>query len=112
MICLYEASSHNRERKAYMQKSWWIYGIIVVIWLAGFAAAILNPQQGLISLSSLEGQSQLLRSTAKADFFLLAEHFVTQDHLTYCSPASMVMVLNGLLVPAHETPERSLGSMV
>ncbi|HQD25346.1 MULTISPECIES: phytochelatin synthase family protein [Methanoculleus] len=92
-----------------MKKLWLtagiILGVVIVVWLAGLAATPSPLPQGPIAFDSPEGRALLFRSTANADYFLLAEHFVTQEHLTYCGPASMVMVLNGLGVPAPETPE-------
>ena len=88
-----------------MKKSWLLLGVIVAIGLAGLAVATLPLPQGLVAFDSPEGRALLFRSTANADYFPLAEHFVTEEHLTYCGPASMVMVLNGLGVPAPETPE-------
>ena len=43
-----------------------------------------------------ESMKRLERSTAKVDFFHLANHFESQQNLGYCGPASSTIVLNAL----------------
>lgn len=59
----------------------------------------------LIEFDTTEGESLLMESKSKKDFFPLTMHFVTQDNLAYCGVASIVMVLNSLKIAAPETPE-------
>jgi len=59
--------------------------------------------QDLINLNSTEGETLLIESNARRDYLPLSIHFETQDNLAYCGVASMVMVLNGLSLPAPPT---------
>nr|WP_319382655.1 phytochelatin synthase family protein [uncultured Roseibium sp.] len=54
---------------------------------------------GLIGLTSPEGQSLLMGSEASNDYFPLSIHFTTQVNPAYCGPATIAMVLNALNVP-------------
>ena len=58
----------------------------------------------LIALDAPEGQKLLLESTARADYFRLAEHYVTQETGSLCGAASIVMALNAIDVRAPEMP--------
>jgi hypothetical protein len=62
----------------------------------------LSPQ--LIPFSSSDGEQLLIESTARQDYFLLSNQFVTQINQAYCGVASSVMVLNALGLPAPESP--------
>lgn len=53
-----------------------------------------------IGLDTPEGQTLLLESTEKADYWPLSLHFETQDEPSHCGPASSIMVLNSLAVAA------------
>lgn len=53
-----------------------------------------------IPLTSPAGQKLLEESRSKADFYVLAAHAETQDNGAFCGPASSVMVLNSLNLPA------------
>lgn len=59
--------------------------------------------QDLINLNSTEGETLLIESNARRDYLPLSIHFETQENLAYCGVASMVMVLNGLSIPAPPT---------
>jgi Phytochelatin synthase len=50
----------------------------------------------LVPFAAAESQKRLERSTAKVDFFHLANHFESQQNLGYCGPASATIVLNAL----------------
>lgn len=50
----------------------------------------------LVPFAAAESQQRLERSTAKVDFFRLANHFESQQNLGYCGPASATIVLNAL----------------
>jgi hypothetical protein len=61
--------------------------------------------ESLVALDSDEGQKLLAESTARRDFFALAEQYVTQKNPGYCGIASAVMALNALQVSAPTAPE-------
>ncbi len=50
----------------------------------------------VVPFASAESQRRLDRSTAKVDFFHLANHFEGQQNMGYCGPASATIVLNAL----------------
>lgn len=52
------------------------------------------------ALTSPAGEKLLEESRSKADFYSLAAHAQTQVNGAYCGPASCVMVLNSLSLPA------------
>lgn len=70
-------------------------------------AKTLNLPQNLIAFNSYEGEKLLIESQSRQDFFPLSMQFITQNNQAYCGVASIVMVLNGLQIPAPETPEYS-----
>lgn len=82
--------------------------IIGTIIAAGsvFAQTLTLPKT-LIAFNSPEGEKLLLESQSKEDFFPLSMQFVTQNNQAYCGVASIVMVLNGLQIPAPEAPQYS-----
>jgi Phytochelatin synthase len=59
----------------------------------------------LVGFNTPEGQKLLFESQSNEDFFPLSMQFTTQNNQAYCGVASMVMVLNGLQVPAPEVPQ-------
>jgi hypothetical protein len=74
-----------------------------------FALGVLSPgpvgaetlplPPDLIALDSDEGKALLIGAEARADYFPLSMHFVTQANPAFCGPASIAMVLNALGVP-------------
>lgn len=54
----------------------------------------------LIALDSAEGQRLFEEADARADYWTLSEHYVTQRSGNFCGVASGVMVLNALQVSA------------
>ena len=60
---------------------------------------------GLTDFTSHDGETFLIESKAREDYFPLSIQFVTQKTPAYCGVASMVMVLNALNVPAPSTPD-------
>jgi Phytochelatin synthase len=50
----------------------------------------------LVPFASPESEARLARSTAKVDFFPLANNFESQQNLAYCGPTSGTIVLNTL----------------
>jgi hypothetical protein len=71
-----------------------------------FAQTLTLPKT-LIAFNSPEGEKLLLESQSREDFFPLSMQFVTQNNQAYCGVASIVMVLNGLQIPAPEAPQYS-----
>jgi hypothetical protein len=59
----------------------------------------------LIGFNSDEGEKLLIDSKSREDFFPLSTQFITQNNQAYCGVASIVMVLNGLGIPAPEAPQ-------
>ena len=59
--------------------------------------------ENLINLNSQDGETLLIESNSRRDYFPLSIHLETQDNLAYCGVASMVMVLNALSIPAPPT---------
>ena len=55
---------------------------------------------GLVRFEAPEGRRLLLESEAHEAFFPLIAQFETQKSVAHCGPASIVMVLNALEVPA------------
>ena len=81
--------------------------IILGICLAGgnVFAQTLSLSPNLIGFDTPEGETLLIASKSKSDFFPLSTQFVTQINQAYCGVASMVMVLNSLKIPAPEAPQ-------
>src|SRR5215469_14246732 len=74
--------------------------------LAPIARAETLPlPSNLTDLNSNQGEIFFLESGALANYFPIADHFVTQKTQAYCGVASMVMVLNAAGVPAPTSPE-------
>ncbi|NMG05447.1 phytochelatin synthase family protein [Brasilonema sp. UFV-L1] len=71
-----------------------------------FAQTLTLPKN-LIAFNSPEGEKLFVESQSREDFFPLSMQFVTQNNQAYCGVASIVMVLNGLQIPAPEVPEYS-----
>jgi Phytochelatin synthase len=74
--------------------------------LAPIARAETLPlPDNLTDLNSNQGETFFLESGALANYFPIADNFVTQKTQAYCGVASMVMVLNAARVPAPTSPE-------
>ena len=71
---------------------------------SGYAETLPLPPR-LIDFTSHDGETFLIESKAREDYFPLSIQFVTQKTPAYCGVASMVMVLNALNVPAPPTPD-------
>ena len=63
---------------------------------AEIPAAGSPPPTPLIEWSSDESSERLSRSSHKADFFPLSNHFISQDNRIFCGPVSSAIVLNAL----------------
>ena len=73
----------------------------VLPWLTAPARAqTLTLPATSIGLNSPEGQRLLLESTYRADYWPLSIAYQTQAQPSHCGPASSVMVLNALGLPA------------
>lgn len=84
-----------------------IKALILGVCVAGgsvFAQTLTLPQN-LIAFNSSEGEKLLVESQSREDFFPLSMQFVTQINQAYCGVASIVMVLNGLEIPAPEVSQ-------
>ncbi len=73
--------------------------------ITSLAAAPAHAQQSalpadLVALDTPEGEALLLASTARADYFHIAGHHLTQETPSACGIASAVTILNALQVPA------------
>lgn len=71
-----------------------ILGLSIVGCGASTFAQNLELPPNLISINSDIGKELLTGSLAKADYYPLLKHFVTQSNQAYCGVASMVMVIN------------------
>ncbi len=82
-------------------------GVILALGLAGgvVTAQTLPLPAHLIGFDSAQGEELLLESQSRDDFWTLSTQFVTQINQAYCGVASMVMVLNGLAIPAPAAPQ-------
>ncbi|NDJ20219.1 glutathione gamma-glutamylcysteinyltransferase [Nostoc sp. B(2019)] len=65
----------------------------------------LSLSPNLIGFNSDEGEKLLVDSKSREDFFPLSMQFITQNNQAYCGVASIVMVLNGLQIPAPEAAQ-------
>ena len=52
--------------------------------------------EALVEWASGESAERLSRSSHKADFFPLSNHFISQDNAIFCGPVSSAIVLNAL----------------
>jgi len=85
------------------------YLVAVVTFVSGLLATAAWPQtlplpQNLISSNSPAGGDLFFESEAREAYFPLANNFVTQQYQSYCGVASIVMVLNALLISAPAVP--------
>jgi hypothetical protein len=80
-----------------------VFGICVTS--GSVVAQTLPLKSSLISFTTPIGEKLFLESNYRQDFFPLSAQFVTQNNQAFCGVASMVMVLNGLGIPAPEAPE-------
>ena len=56
----------------------------------------------LVEWASGESVERLSRSSHKADFFPLSNHFISQDNAIFCGPVSSAIVLNALRLGKRE----------
>jgi glutathione-S-conjugate glycine hydrolase len=81
-----------------------IAAIVVVNGLSWARADTLPLPDGVIGLTTPEGEALLFGAEASNDYFPLSIHFTTQVHPAFCGPASIAMVLNALNVPRPPSP--------
>lgn len=55
-----------------------------------------SGRRTLVERVSGTGAERFFRSSHKADFFPLSNHFISQDNATFCGPVSSTIVLNAL----------------
>ena len=77
-----------------------------------------HPAQGadrtpvaLVAWASGESAERLSRSSHKADFFPLSNHFISQDNSIFCGPVSSAIVLNALRLGRQEGLPRDRSSI-
>jgi hypothetical protein len=68
----------------------------LLLWSFAASAETLPLPADLIALDSAEGAALLIGAEARADYFPLSIHFVTQANPAFCGPATIAMVLNAL----------------
>ena len=68
-------------------------------------------QAALVEWSSGESLERLSRSSHKADFFPLSNHFISQDNSIFCGPVSSAIVLNALRLGRREGLPRDRSSI-
>ncbi len=61
-----------------------------------------SPPATLVEWQSGESLERLSRSSHKADFFPLSNHFISQDNTIFCGPVSSAIVLNALRLGKKE----------
>ena len=70
---------------------------LIVFPMVGHATQGAEPAPAaLIQWESSESVERLSRSSHKADFFPLSNHFISQDNSIFCGPVSSAIVLNAL----------------
>ena len=68
-------------------------------------------QAALVDWASGESVERLSRSSHKADFFPLSNHFISQDNSIFCGPVSSAIVLNALRLGRQEGLPRDRSSI-
>lgn len=80
-----------------------LLGALVVLTLMFYPRTNMQPlPDGLISISSTQGQSLLVDADARSDFDELSKNFESQWLTSYCGVASSVAVLKSLDKPATQ----------
>jgi len=69
-------------------------GLVLGLRAGGVGADSAAPP--LVAFTADEGMTRLVRSAAKTDFGLLANHFEAQSNNAFCGPTSAAVVLNAL----------------
>ena len=74
------------------------------LFIVGANGDTLALPDNLTGFSTRDGEAYFAESDAREAYFPLASNFLTQKTQAYCGVASIVMVLNGLGVPAPRSP--------
>lgn len=82
-----------------MRRTAFLAAIVVASGLSLARADTLPLPDGVVGLTTPEGEALLFGAEASNDYFPLSIHFTTQVHPAFCGPASIAMVLNALEVP-------------
>jgi hypothetical protein len=61
----------------------------------------------VISFNSDEGLQRLIRSSAKSDFAVLANHFEAQSNRAFCGPTTAAIILNSVFAKSSSLPRDS-----
>ena len=69
------------------------------------------PRAPLVEWPTGESEERLSRSSHKADFFPLSNHFISQDNSIFCGPVSSAIVLNALRLGKREGLPRDRSSI-
>lgn len=85
------------------------FGMEIAFQTTELVAQTLPLADTLTSLITPEGQTLLLQSEAQVDYLPLMSHFTTQKNGTFCGVASIVMVLNALMVEDPLAPKWNRG---
>ena len=87
--------------------SWFSLGLLLV--LSGCASTTKvsdkKTDATLVEWTSQESQDRFARAQAKADFFVLSNHFTSQDNGIFCGLASSSIVLNALQLGSDKIPQ-------
>ena len=76
---------------------------LVVLAAHGLAAETVGTRPGtLVEWASGTSAERFSRSSHKADFFPLSNHFISQDNAIFCGPVSSAIVLNALRLGKRE----------
>jgi hypothetical protein len=79
----------------------WLSSVVLAAGAPALAEHLPLPQN-LVDFQARQGQQYFLESKARAAYWPLASEFVTQKNGAFCGVASLVMVLNGLGIPAPD----------
>ena len=93
-------------------RAWLVFTLPLLFGLA------VHPAQGadrapavLVAWASGESVERLSRSSHKADFFPLSNHFISQDNSIFCGPVSSAIVLNALRLGRQDGLPRDRSSI-
>ena len=92
-----------------------LVGLVALLGALGvFAAQVHGADRRpteLVEWASPESAVRLARSSHKADFFPLSNHFISQDNAIFCGPVSSAIVLNALRLGRREGLPRDRASI-
>ena len=88
-----------------------LFGPAVVLIGSEAAGSADSRPVPLVEWASGESLQRLSRSSHKADFFPLSNHFISQDNSIFCGPVSSAIVLNALRLRRKEGLPRDRSSI-